>query len=187
MRPLFVAAALLLSACSKGDEITVYKVPKDGGVAKPAPVSDMGALPPGLQAQPASTSLDWTDPAGWKRESGAGMRVATYKLAGGAECSVVSLEGAAGGDLPNVNRWRGQLGLPEAASLQGISSTMNTPIGPATVVDMQGAGAQKGRRMAAAIVSDGSISWFFKLTGPADAVGSAKPALLQLLGTLRRA
>lgn len=184
-------AALLLTACSKGDDISVYKAPKESHAGHDHSHDHEGHNHPVEQApapaQPASSSLDWTDPAGWKRESGAGMRVATYKLAGGAECSVVSLEGAAGGDLPNVNRWRGQLGLPEAGSLQGISSTMNTPIGPATVVDMQGAGEQKGRRMAAAIVSDGSTSWFFKLTGPADAVGSAKPGLLKLLGTLRRA
>ena len=146
----------------------------------------MGALPEGVENAPASTSLAWKDPAGWKREAGSGMRVATYALPDGAECSVISLPGAAGGDLANVNRWRGQMGINEVASLQGLATSVKTPIGASTLVDFEGAGAQQGRRMVAAILTDGGTSWFFKLTGPNAAVGQAKPNLIKLLGTLSR-
>jgi hypothetical protein len=115
------------------------------------------------------------------------MRVASYTLPGGTECSVISLPGSAGGDLANVNRWRGQMGLPDVTSLQGLATNLKTPIGTALLVDFEGAGAKQGQRMAAAIVTEGGTSWFFKLTGPIPAVGQAKPNLIKLLGTLSRA
>ncbi len=194
MRYLWVLP-LLLAGCSKSSDVSVYKVPKE--VPKSAagdsheghdhaPGEGHGA-PADLSQAPASTAMDWKDPAGWKREAGAGFRVATFHLPGEAECSVVSLSGAAGGDLANVNRWRSQMGLGDVASLQGLAKPVKTPLGPATLVEFDGAGPQQGRRMVGAILEDGATSWFFKLTGPAGAVDKAKPGLIQLLGTLRRA
>ncbi len=67
-------------------------------------------------ASPARPSgLRWTAPAGWKELAGSGMRVASFELpktAGKAEVTVVALPGDVGGELANVNRWRGQLALP---------------------------------------------------------------------------
>lgn len=200
---------LLLVGCSKESDIQVYKVPKapaaapaampeghpamGGPAANPgmAPGAGPGAAPgmagggPGMEA-PASTALAWTDPPGWTRQAGAGMRVASYKLPGDVEVTVISLSGAAGGDLPNLNRWRGQMGLPEIASMDGATTTQKTPLGSARMVEFDGAGAQAGRRMVAAMLTEGSVSWFFKMTGPAGAVAKAKPGLLQLLGSVRR-
>lgn len=201
---------LLLVGCSKESDIQVYKVPKapaaaapaalpDGhppmGGSAPAPAAAPGATPamapgmtgggPGMEA-PASTALSWTDPPGWTRQAGAGMRVASYKLPGDVEVTVISLSGAAGGDLPNVNRWRGQMGLPEIPSLDGATTNQKTPLGSARMVEFDGAGAQAGRRMVAAMLTEGEASWFFKMTGPAGAVAKAKPGLLQLLGSVRR-
>lgn len=193
-RLLFVP--LLLVGCSKSSDVTVLKVPKEthahgeAGAAPPpeaAPAPAGGAMQGSMDAAPASTALNWTDPSGWTRQPGSGMRVATYALAEGTECTVISLAGAAGGDLANVNRWRGQMGLPDIPSLQGQAASVKTPLGSALVVDFEGAGPQAGRRMVAAIVTDGGTSWFFKLVGPKAAVAKAKPNLIQLLGTLRRA
>ncbi|HJV23404.1 MAG TPA: hypothetical protein VJ570_11945 [Holophagaceae bacterium] len=180
--------------------MSVYKVPKElpkNAAADSheghnhAPGEGHGAAAPGGMTPdpsqaPASTAMDWKDPAGWTREQGSGFRVATFHLPGEAECSVVSLGGAAGGDLANVNRWRGQMGLGDVTSLQGLAKPVKTSLGPATLVEFDGGGAQKGRRMVGVILVDGSTSWFFKLTGPAGAVDKAKPGLIQLLGTLRR-
>jgi hypothetical protein len=192
----FLWLPLLLLGCSKDSDIQVYKVPKAPASAAPAGMpaghpplgGGPGAAPgtaPGMDA-PASTALAWTDPAGWTREAGAGMRVASYKLPGEVECTVISLPGDAGGDLANANRWRGQMGLKDIASLDGASSVQKTPLGPARVVDFEGAGPQAGRRMVAAMLSEGGTSWFFKMTGPAGAVAQAKPGFMQLLGSIRR-
>lgn len=200
MRYLWVLP-LLLVGCSKSSDVSVYRVPKEApknaaadshaghdhapgeGHGAPAP----GGLDQDLSQAPASKAMDWKDPAGWKREAGAGFRVATFHLPGNAECSVISLAGAAGGELANVNRWRGQMGLGDITSLQGLAKPVKTPLGPATLVEFDGAGSHQGHRMVGAILEDGATSWFFKLTGPAGAVDKAKPGLIQLLGTLRRA
>ncbi len=191
MRRLLPVLVLLLG-CSKSSDVSVYKIPKE------APKSASQGVPPnhpgmggGMKASgseaPASTGLDWNDPTGWKREPGEGFRVATYHLPGEAECSVISLSGPAGGDLANVNRWRGQMGLTDVTSLTGLAVSQKTPLGTATVVTFDGAGAQAGRRMVGAIVMADDVSWFFKLTGPKGAVDQAKPGLLKLLGSLRHA
>ena len=191
MRRLLPVLVLLLG-CSKSSDVSVYKVPKETPKAAPQGLPPNhpgmgGGMPSGASDAPASTGLNWTDPAGWNREPGAGFRVATYHLPGDAECSVISLGGTAGGDLANVNRWRGQMGLGNVNSLDGLSSTVKTPLGTALVVAFDGDGEHKGKRMIGAIVFVDEVSWFFKLTGPKGAVEQAKPGLVKLLGSLRHA
>lgn len=194
---------LLLLGCSRDSDITVYRVPKaagagapvalpsghpslDGGMAGSAPASGgMEAPTGGGMDAPASTALAWTDPPGWKREAGSGMRVASYNLDGGVEVTVISLSGTGGGDLENVNRWRGQMGLPPVTSLQGAVTEIPSGHGPAKLVEFDGAGPQAGKRMVAALKDEHGTTWFFKMTGPAAAVAKAKPGLVQLLGSLR--
>ena len=57
----------------------------------------------------------WTVPSGWQEGQLAQFLVAKYVIAGAdgtAAVNVSSLAGDGGGLLANVNRWRGQLGLP---------------------------------------------------------------------------
>jgi hypothetical protein len=60
----------------------------------------------------------WKTPEGWTEQGGSGMRAATFTMGDPAEkveCSVIALPNDAPASdeyiLPNVNRWRGQLGL----------------------------------------------------------------------------
>ncbi|MGZ0171361.1 MAG: hypothetical protein ACKVHE_17585 [Planctomycetales bacterium] len=60
----------------------------------------------------------WKTPEGWTEQEATGMRAATFAIGEGAskvECSVIALpnDDPASDEyiLPNVNRWRGQLGL----------------------------------------------------------------------------
>jgi hypothetical protein len=60
----------------------------------------------------------WTTPEGWAETPGSGMRAATFSMGDASEkleCSVIALpaDNPASDDylLPNINRWRGQLGL----------------------------------------------------------------------------
>lgn len=195
MRRLLPVLVLLLG-CSKSSDVSIYKVPKEAPKGAPqglppnhpAMGGGMGeGMTPAPTDAPASTGLDWADPSGWKREPGAGFRVATYHLPGEVECSVISLAGPAGGDLANVNRWRGQMGLQDVASLDGLATPLKTPLGPGVLVAFDGDGPQKGKRMVAAIVMVDNVSWFFKLTGPKAAVDQARPGLVKLLGSLRHA
>jgi hypothetical protein len=171
--PLCLLAAL--AACQK-DPIEVRTVPKEDQPADMAPPS----RPSGLR---------WTAPAGWKEVAGSGMRVASFQLpktGGKAEVTVVALPGDVGGELANVNRWRGQLALPPIAltDLPPARATVKTRLGPLFVYDFVGTGEKRTRLVAGMIQVRGTM-WFFKLMGDEKAVAAAKPAFLKLLEGLK--
>ena len=118
------------------------------------------------------------------------MRKATYAIPGEAgavgDLSVTAFPGDVGGELANVNRWRGQLGLaPLAATEVEGAVTRLTPHGlSATLVDFSGGSADKPVRMLGAIVPFNGATWFFKLTGPVDLVAKEKPAFLAFVQSL---
>jgi hypothetical protein len=119
------------------------------------------------------------------------MRKATYVVpgAGGAdaELSVTAFPGAVGGELANVNRWRGQLQLPPLteAELAGAVSRVTINGLPVTLVDLTGGPADRPQRLLGAIVPDHGANWFFKFTGPAALVANEKPAFLALVQSLQ--
>src|SRR4051812_36103019 len=100
---------IVLGGCRR-DEITHQQVPKSQPSAAPAQMVPADIAPPPAPA--AEGALAWKLPKGWTDEAGSGMRYATIKPADGkVEVSVVVLPGPAGGELANVHRWRGQIGL----------------------------------------------------------------------------
>ena len=172
--PLLLLAAL--AACQK-DPIEVRIEPKEdpsaAGTASPA-------RPEGLR---------WTTPPGWREIAGSGMRVASFappEAEGKAEVTVVALPGDVGGELANVNRWRGQLALPPVAEadLPPARATVRTALGALSVYDFSGPGEKKTRLVAGMIRVSGT-TWFFKLMGDEKAVAAAKPAFLRLLEGLK--
>ena len=64
----------------------------------------------------ARNDLPWVVPAGWTEDlEPRQMRLATYIApdpAGPVEVAVTRFGGRVGGTLANINRWRGQMGLP---------------------------------------------------------------------------
>lgn len=183
MRPLFLAplAAVLVAAACTRPRVAVYDAPKDAEVPAVA-----GAAPVPEAPRPDAPGLAWSVPAGWSQRTGSGMRLATLMppVGGGVELSVVRLAGDAGGDLANVNRWRGQLGLAPVDSLAGQAETVAAPAGPARVVALSSA---DGRALLGAILQDGDSCWFFKLTGPAAAVARLEADYRSFIRSLRRA
>jgi hypothetical protein len=87
----------------------------------------------------------WSLPAGWTEQSGKAMRAATIVIPGAGkplELTVTSLgwPGTPEAILSNVNRWRGQMQLPEIALQQLAESTRELSVGDAkmTIVDLRG-------------------------------------------------
>lgn len=138
--------------------------------------------------------VTWIVPRGWLEKPGSGFRYATFVIPGtGAltgDLSVTVLEGDAGGLLSNVNRWRGQIGLPELtdAQLPGASKKIRpggrsmTLIGFASTDNLID-GKYKKRLTAAVYSSDGK-TWFFKLIGEDRLVQSAERDFLKFLESL---
>jgi hypothetical protein len=116
------------------------------------------------------------------------MRYATLKpsVAGRIDVSVIVLPGPAGGELANVNRWRGQIGLSaiDEAALAASRKTVRAKAGTVALYDFTSQGQAKSRMVAGLLAADGN-TWFIKMVGDPDPVGRAKPDLIRLLETLR--
>ncbi|HEU4382545.1 MAG TPA: hypothetical protein VFR85_03490 [Anaeromyxobacteraceae bacterium] len=184
-------AALSLAACQR-DEVAHYRVAKE----TPAPAPAEGA-PPGMAGDVAPPprptgggALTWTLPKGWQQTRGDSMRFATLKppVEGRIDASVVVLPGPAGGELANVNRWRGQIGLPplDDAALVKARRAVPTKVAEVSLYDFTSEGQAKSRVIAGLAVVDGN-SWFIKMTGDERAVGAARADFLRLVESLRLA
>jgi hypothetical protein len=176
-----LAGALLLAACQDAVKPEKhYRVPQEAAFV-PAAVQEAPA--------PSGGGLAWTLPAGWTQAAGGGqMRYATITPPGGgkAQVTVFRLPGEVGGELANVNRWRGQLGLGALSQdqLPSARKMMKTAAGDLAVYDFSSEGAMKGRTVAGFASVEGE-TWFLKLSGDASAVAAAQPKFLELLRSLR--
>jgi hypothetical protein len=195
-------AALVATAACRKDEIVHYRVPKSRPEqAMPATAAGGGggpsAVPAGMPAgdvPPASlpegaSALRWTLPARWtESRGGSAMRYATLKapVDGRLDVSVTVLPGPAGGELANVNRWRGQIGLPnlDEAALAAQRKPVTTKAGTISLYDFTSEGEKKSRVVAGLALVDGN-TWFVKMTGEAPAVAKAHADFLRIVESLR--
>ncbi|MEY2479556.1 MAG: hypothetical protein QOI04_483 [Verrucomicrobiota bacterium] len=148
--------------------------------------------PPPLSA--AAPPLEYKAPAGWVAQPLTPMRLASFKVMGAngaeADVSVVSLAGMAGGDLANINRWREQLKLPPVgeSELSAISSHVNANGHDFLITDLVSTEAlppaNRKMRILAAASQQGEQTWFVKMTGDVDLVGTQKKHFLDFLQKL---
>jgi hypothetical protein len=125
---------------------------------------------------------DWRVPEGWKEMPAKSMRVATFEVGPGGEVVVSKLAGDGGGDLANVNRWRGQVGL-ESIDEDRLASEVNridSGAGTMSCVDCAG----EKERMLVAWLRRGGSTWFFKLSGPPALVEGERERFEGFLGSV---
>lgn len=197
-----VVSLLLITGC-RDREITAYRAPKDAPPPAPPASAGMGNLPadhpPIGGAMPdagntantavpvaSGSDLKWTAPASFEPKPGSAMRKGSYRFkaeGGEADISITAFPGATGGLEANLNRWRGQVGLPPLSPAEVTAATEKFDSNGLTftVVDYQGSAGH----MLGAIVPFGGSSWFFKLTGPDATVVAAKPLFLEFLRTVK--
>jgi hypothetical protein len=117
------------------------------------------------------------------------MRAASFRVAGKdgkqADVSVIPLPGLAGSDLDNVNRWRGQVGLPAVpeAELAQLAQPVEIAGQAASLYEQAGTNSVSGEksRILAAITRRDGGAWFFKMTGDDAVVTEQKPAFIEFL------
>ena len=208
MLPLSVLATTLLMAGCRDPQIESYRIAKETDSAPPAKAAAPRAAPspapspaPAPEPTMANTAvptadgpgLAWTAPEHWVAKPASAMRKGTFTItdeAGAtADLSITAFPGNVGGDLANINRWRGQIQLPPiaAAELAAATSTVESQGLKLTVVYFTGGPAATLQRVLGAIVPVGDSTWFFKLTGPAALVAREQPAFAAYLKTIRPA
>ena len=196
-----VALTMLLATAGCGrDAVHVYNVDTNDSVAATAPPAAApggmpAALPPGMPVPDDSTRsvLKFVVPAGWQQKDPGEMRVASFGITDGgkqADISVVPLGGMGGGDLANVNRWRGQVGQAplDEAGLKKISESVTIAGQPAMLYDLAPSGlddSTPAQHILGTILHREDTVWFFKMTGEDSLVQKQKPAFLAFLKSVQ--
>jgi len=195
-RPVLAAAlvtALFAAGCGR-DSVKVYKADTSDTVVPPPPATVPAAmpatLPSGLAAPDNSglPKLNYVLPDGWKEKPLTQMRVASFEVSGNgktADVSVIPLGGRSGGDLANVNRWRGQVGLPpitddDLAKLTESVAITGKPSGLYDIVGTSGGSGNPERILGAILHGDNTV-WYFKMAGDPDLVESQKANFIAFL------
>ena len=135
------------------------------------PFMDTPPAPPAGGAAGSSGEVSYTVPDGWQASTLSQLRKAAFIVQEGdkqVEITIIPLAAQAGSLLPNINRWRGQVGLSEIDRQQ-----MESELVKVTVGDVQGfyvklqapEGAEKQQTILGVIAVRGPSSWFVKLNG----------------------
>jgi hypothetical protein len=179
----------LFTGCGN-EGVQVYRVSKETssgtqGTSGPNPAADSRSK--GLPA------LQWKLPSGWEEKAPGEMRLASFRVTGPesktADVGVFPLPGMAGGDLDNVNRWRGQVGLPPISEDERRQTALAVAVDsqPAQVYEMAGQNPGSGEktRILAAILRKDGVAWFFKMTGDDSLVENEKGNFVEWLKSLK--
>ncbi|HYP18095.1 MAG TPA: hypothetical protein VEQ65_12860 [Opitutus sp.] len=207
VRPAFVLAAttLLLASC-RDAQVSSYRVPAEKAEKLPPILTgEMPASAPaaagGDAASMANTAvptasgqaLTWTAPAHWKTKPASAMRKGSYAVTGAdgaeADLSITAFPGDVGGDLANINRWRGQISLPPLTAADLATSTEHLDLNGLhiTYVDIANPTGEKPQRIVGAFVPFENATWFFKLMGPETVVAAERDAFRAFLSTVKPA
>lgn len=197
-----VAALLALSGCDR-QEARTYRAPKDQPTtpvnADPHAGMGMGGMgqmpstgPVGTVPEVVTPPLNWTLPAGWQELPAGQMRVGHFAINGDndqkAQVTIIPLGGMGGGDLENVNRWRGQVSLPRITQEEMDRLAEAVEIGGAKGQLFDFAGEtpdeQKKARLMAAVLHRDGTAWFFKFMGDDALVAAQKPVFVEFLKTI---
>ena len=136
--------------------------------------------------------LTWTKPIGWEYGGEGQFRVVT--MFGGdaldpVEVIVSKLGGTSfGAILDNINRWRGQVGLPPVANENDQrKQPMQLAGNPAVFFDLSGPGTAENpnQRMLLVMTMVNNDVWFFKMTGEQQFVVSEKSKFDEFLKSIQ--
>jgi hypothetical protein len=202
-------ALFSLAGCRKDDQIQTYRVSKETDQSMPMsqapamtsppsePGTDMNAMGTdmGMTAAASTKEIQWKTPAHWLEQAPSAMRIGSFLVKGEngqtADVSIVPLSGEAGGDLSNINRWRGQINLAPISeeNLPQNSETITPGGRRMLLVDFVSQELlidnQYKKRLIAAIYTQGERTWFFKMMGEDATTHAAKSAFLKFLANLR--
>lgn len=139
---IILCCAVALSGCFDNhiDEYEVVNPQYQNSDAQPQQASDTqtattASSTEGTAVVASPAAIAWTVPDDWQRQPAGGMRLLSVQVphdSGAGDLSVISLMGDGGGLVPNINRWRNQVGLDPldqaavARQLEDVPSDVGT-------------------------------------------------------------
>lgn len=133
---------------------------------------------PMMDTAPVDAPMTWKTPEGWTEgPAGSGMITVAFTVGEGdseVRTTIMALGGDGGGVLPNVNRWRNQVGLDPLSKLADQESRTLKVDGNDTVIyDLiapEGDDATRMRIVVGMLVTP-ARTWYFKMMGASALVG----------------
>jgi len=183
----------VLTGCNR-EEAKVYHIPKeDSPPSQPAQEAAPQAVSPETGVPPDDATslpqLKYQVPESWQEKTPGEMRVASFTAVGpdgqSADVSVTPLP-MVGRDLELINMWRSQVRLPATSDPDAVTQAESVAIGAEQGRLFEFASEQPmlgkyRQRIVVAILTRGTMSWFFKITGGDAFVTSQKEKFLQFL------
>ena len=196
---LLLSASLIVFGCKPAPQVSRYEVKSEAApaAAPAAPVAAKAAPSPAVAAPmvaPASMKAEaaafdapkWAAlPAGWTVGPENSMRKATWIVTGPndskAEIAVTVFPGSVGGLTANVNRWRGQIGLPPASPDEIAASAKSAKVSGLDSQRFVMTSADGKKSVDAVMTSKDGATWFFKMNGETAAVQANSAAFVAFL------
>ncbi len=148
---------------------------------RPPTSAASGASPP-----VSNPGFEYTVPESWAPGRSGGIRklaFVTDEDGEETELTVTTLGKAGAGVLPNVNRWRGQIGLEPIASagLEDLTSEIDFSGNRATLIELRG----KEKSMRVVMAERGNVVWFFKMMGSTDAITRQEKNFMEFIQSVK--
>lgn len=184
------AVCLVHTSCREKGEVQHFRTPKapqagsssTAGTAAPVSPTSPAAPTKATKAAPYS----WTLPEGWTALPASGMRLATINIPSTPplSASITEFGGTVAG---NVNRWRGQLGLPAApeSEIPATLQEVDTAIGKGYIVSLSNPATPESGLLAAIIPRPSGRSVFIKIPGNPAELKKIKEAFTAFIQSLK--
>jgi hypothetical protein len=177
----FLKSVSFSSSASAQTELPTTLPPGHPDIASAASADASAPAPVSHDGQP-----NWQVPSDWQEVSGGQFLVAKFLLKGAGDATaavnVSRSAGDGGGLAANVNRWRGQLGLPPVDQIS-TSPVEIAGVNTSLLVDLNGTNARTGQptRLMGIIVSQADHTWFYKLMGDTKIVANQRNAFIKFV------
>ena len=140
-------------------------------------------------AEKAEVGIAWTLPEGWVEKGSSGMRLASFGTTtpnSTVDVSVIQLGGDGGGVGPNINRWRGQIGLAPATpeELEKSLQKSTCALGEIQWVRLEATSPEQ-QGFLAAMIANGSGTLYVKLMAPTQELASLEVSFLAFCTSLK--
>ncbi len=128
----------------------------------------------------AEPSFDYEVPKGWKKQKAAtGFTLAKFVVEEDDKRADVSITSVGGSPAANINRWRGQVGLPRQTSQEMIKEVKTIMCGDrkALYVDLKNPEQPAGKTnhiLGVVLPTESGRMYFFKMSGPTELVEKLK-------------
>ena len=153
----------------------------------------MAALPGMAEFVAGTPAPKWSPPADWKLQPADPARKATWQVpppagaanAQPAELSVNVFQGQLGTLLANVNRWRGQVGLPSDLTEDKLSDNVKNVTIDGRAAQLISVDGPDGKSLEGALIFLPTKTWSFRLFGSTATVAPQRAAFRAFLDSVK--